>query len=235
MSTTPEPPIRPLLLLMSAAVALGGDIHAQPASAANTPRPAASSPQAAGSDAVAQRVQQQADNVFKWIKAAGNKPRKAEPAPVAPDPNKRAVAKPAVVAPPAVAAVAAAAQPVTPLERASAPAEVAAVEAAAVLPATAASQPLAVEAAPAAAGKVTLQVIHREEPNFPADVMRDLGTGSVRLRLTVEPNGSVGAVEVLSSPNRRLNRAAMEALKLWRFEPVPTAQTAQVELGFSLD
>lgn len=221
--------IRRQQLLICAAVAFGGEMQAQTATQANVPR-------ATASDAVAQRVQQQADNVFKWIKAAGNKPRKTEPAPVLSEPARRAPAKPAVVAAPAVAAAAVVTEPVTPQESASAPAAAPAAVETTAMPATPPSQASApVEAAPAAAGKVTLQVIHREEPNFPADVMRDLGTGSVRLRLTVEPNGSVGAVEVLSSPNRRLNRAAMEALKLWRFEPVPTAQTAQVELGFSLD
>jgi TonB family protein len=80
-----------------------------------------------------------------------------------------------------------------------------------------------------------LKPIAQPEPEFPAEIMTTLGKGSVTLRFLVQADGTVSEPEVLSSSHRRLNRPALEAVALWRFEPIRTPRKTQVELGFNLD
>ena len=83
--------------------------------------------------------------------------------------------------------------------------------------------------APAAEG---LLLLERVEPEYPRQVLRDGGSGSVLLRLQVAANGSVSGTEVLRSSNRRLVPAVLEAVSRWRFAPMARAQSAEVEIGF---
>jgi TonB family protein len=80
-----------------------------------------------------------------------------------------------------------------------------------------------------------LQPIAQPEPKFPVDVVAELGKGSVTLRFMVQADGTVSEPEVLSSSHRRLNRPALEAVALWRFEPIPEPRKTQVELVFNQD
>lgn len=225
--------------VLAACVAAGwiapGAAQVGPAAGASAPRAPASAARGSAGDGNTPRVQQQVDNVFKWIKAAGNIPRKGDAATAA-DAAKRAAPKPvaaasgagrgaSVIPAPAPSPSAPASEPTS---AATEPVSTPVQDAASV----AAAPPVAPPPVPSAP---KLVVLEREEPSFPPDLVRSMGSGSVKLRLTVERNGSVGDVEVLSSSHRRLNRAAIDAVKAWRFEPIAEPQTAQVEVGFSLD
>jgi TonB family protein len=66
-------------------------------------------------------------------------------------------------------------------------------------------------------------------------VVQALRRGSVRVQFSVMPDGSVAAVDVVSSSSPRLNQAALAAVAQWRFQPVTHPQPAQVDLAFSID
>ncbi|MET0517284.1 MAG: TonB family protein, partial [Burkholderiaceae bacterium] len=80
-----------------------------------------------------------------------------------------------------------------------------------------------------------LQLVKRVEPEFSRQLLNNLRAGSVNVRFTVQPDGSVAQVEALSATNKRLAGAAIAAVAQWRFAPVPRARDARVELGFRLD
>jgi protein TonB len=77
-------------------------------------------------------------------------------------------------------------------------------------------------AAPVAAarGNDTPVPISRPAPNYPQEALRRNAGGMVRVRVTVATDGSVDRLEVAEgSGNRYLDRAAMEAVRRWRFQP----------------
>ncbi len=203
--------------------------HAQsvaPASAASAP---------AKNVAPSERAQQQADNVFRWIKVHADKPRKASDnkltgkskAPIVVDTDAAPVVA-AVPNPGAVEVNPPAEKIVDPV-----PLVVTASNAPASVPA---NVPALVAAVPKPAEtEVALKLIEQVEPEFPANVMASLGKGSVKVRFNVQTDGSVSEPEVLASSHRRLNRAAIDAVSKWRFEPVRAVRSAQVEVGFDLD
>ena len=60
-------------------------------------------------------------------------------------------------------------------------------------------------------------------------------SGVVQVGFTVNPDGRTSAVAVLSSTNRRLNAAAVEAVAKWVFQPLEVAQQAEVAIEFRND
>jgi len=62
-------------------------------------------------------------------------------------------------------------------------------------------------------------------PPYPNGVSKQI---DVRLRFSILPDGTVGSIIVLTKVDGRLENAAINSLKLWRFEPIPSGQT-QVE------
>ena len=82
-------------------------------------------------------------------------------------------------------------------------------------PATTPSTPTA-----AANGSDTPVPISQPPPRYPQEALRrDVG-GTVRVRVTVATDGSVDRLELAEgSGNRFLDRAAMEAVRRWRFQP----------------
>jgi periplasmic protein TonB len=57
-------------------------------------------------------------------------------------------------------------------------------------------------------------------PKYPAQELRDGIGGVVKLRVTIDANGSVLDIAIeKSSRNRNLDRAAMDAARKWRFNP----------------
>jgi TonB family protein len=61
-------------------------------------------------------------------------------------------------------------------------------------------------------------VIHRVEPVYPADARRANLQGIIALDIVVGRDGSVASMHALNGPDV-LARAAMDALRWWRFEP----------------
>lgn len=202
----------------------------------------------AATDAAAERSQRQSENVYRWIKLLAEPTRKAEPAKAEP-PRARAKSEPAAAAAPAPASVApsrtvapapaTAAAPVVPAPApsvaASAPAQTAAEptppaqEAIAAVPQAPTAQP-----EPEPEPEEELKVLEQPQPNIPRDLRSQQAIGKVSLAFTVQPDGSVSDVSVLSSSHRRLNRPAQDAVAQWKFAPIKTARPVKVELEFDL-
>jgi protein TonB len=100
--------------------------------------------------------------------------------------------------------------------------------------------------APAPAAAVTpprLDASYRGNPPpaYPLASRRHHETGTVRLRLLVQADGQVGAVEVLrSSGFPRLDQAAVAAVRQWRLLPARRGETAvaawyELPLTFQLE
>ncbi len=80
-----------------------------------------------------------------------------------------------------------------------------------------------------------LKLVHKVEPEYPRELLAAQRTGSVAVRFTVQPDGSVKDVEAIKSPHRRLGTAAVNAVRQWRFEPIPQARKVGVEIGFQVE
>jgi len=80
----------------------------------------------------------------------------------------------------------------------------------------------------------TPKVLKKVPPEFPAEAARkNVNAGSVRAKLTIGNDGKVAEVEIVEAePKRVFDRAAVEALKEWRFEPAADKQTHEVKLVF---
>jgi len=81
-------------------------------------------------------------------------------------------------------------------------------------------------------GLVRLKMV---EPEFPSAVVSRIRKGDVEVRFEVEPGGTVVDAEVVQSSSARLNAAAVEAIKQWRFKPSGKSHTAVVKLVFDID
>jgi len=67
-----------------------------------------------------------------------------------------------------------------------------------------------------------LRKLHAPAPRYPASAKRRGQEGSVQCRLRIDREGRVLAVElVASSGTEALDQAALEALRSWRFAPLP--------------
>ncbi len=60
-------------------------------------------------------------------------------------------------------------------------------------------------------------VLHKELPKYPAGITTST---QIKMRFTVQPNGSVGLILPMQKGEPALERAAMEALRRWQFNPL---------------
>jgi protein TonB len=88
---------------------------------------------------------------------------------------------------------------------------------------------------PAAESDPGLIQIASVQPDFPATVVRRIHKGNVEVQFEVAPGGTVVEAAVVESSHPRLNEAAVEAVKQWRFKPTPKTHTAVVNLVFDID
>ncbi len=200
-----------------------------------------------------ERAQKAADAVFHWIKVNADKnPRPApppaprKPAPVAAAPREApapaptpvrmqveaAAPTPALPEPaPAPAITAAASEPEperTPVVLASAP----------PLPQPAAPLAAAARAVqppppPAEEAEVPLKLLVKVEPVIPRQLQaQSFRNGFAQVQFIVAADGTVVQAQATKSSNPRLAAAAVEAVRQWRFAPIPTAREAAVEVAF---
>jgi len=67
-------------------------------------------------------------------------------------------------------------------------------------------------------------VVHNPAPQYPPDALKARQTGRVVLRARIAPDGSVVMASVYrSSGVRSLDRAALEAVRKWRFAPAESS------------
>ncbi len=71
----------------------------------------------------------------------------------------------------------------------------------------------------------------RVQPNYP-DLARKMNiTGTVKIEVTVAPNGTVKEARIVGG-HPVLSTAALDAAKKWRFEPSPTQSTGIIDFKF---
>ena len=82
--------------------------------------------------------------------------------------------------------------------------------------------------------------IGRPSAPYPVAALRNGESGTVMLRITVGPDGVPSGIALArSSGSRTLDRAAMGAVKSWRFTPAmrngqPVSATVQVPVAYNL-
>jgi len=82
---------------------------------------------------------------------------------------------------------------------------------------------------------VPLKLVRKVDPEYPRALLAQQRQGAVLVQFTVRPDGSVDAPQAMRSPDRKLSAAAINAVKQWRFEPIPTPRQVSVEIGFQVD
>ena len=91
---------------------------------------------------------------------------------------------------------------------------------------------------PSAGAASIPRLVHAPPPDYPRDALRSGATGEVVIRIDVGPDGRPASLEVVnSSRNRSLDRAALQAVRQWRFEPamrdgMPVAASVQQTVSF---
>lgn len=172
--------------------------------------------------------------------------RKASPAPApvaaAPKPATVATASTPAPAPASAAAAPVAAAPVVAAAQAPAPEPERPVLLAAAAPTPAPAAPLptaarAVEPPPPQAeeeAEVPLKLLTRVNPGIPRQLAQTpFRDGFARVKFTVAPNGSVSKVEVIGASHARLGTSAVDAVKQWKFAPIPEAREVAIEFAFN--
>ena len=99
----------------------------------------------------------------------------------------------------------------------------------------AAVAPKPAEPAPIAAVRREIIPVRTDEPRLPMALLRERPSGVVKVSFEINPDGSTGAVKVLSSTNRSLNKASVEAVSGWKFEPVDEVMLVETELAYKYD
>ena len=106
-------------------------------------------------------------------------------------------------------------------------------------PAPAAATPAAPATPGLPAGSASIpRLVHAPPPEYPRDALRARASGEVVIRIDVGADGRPASLEILrSSRNRSLDRAALQAVRQWRFEPamregMPVAASVQQTVSF---
>jgi protein TonB len=77
------------------------------------------------------------------------------------------------------------------------------------------------------------ELLYRVDPMYPPDAIRQHISGVVKLRLTVERDGTVGQVFLVSGPPLLVD-AAINAARRWRYVPATennAAKESSVDIG----
>ena len=90
----------------------------------------------------------------------------------------------------------------------------------------------AVSPAPVAAQESSRKLVTRVAPRYPEYLQTHEIGGTVRLNVTVTPNGNVKSVTPLGG-NPILVDAAMDAVKQWKYAPSESSDTFEVKLEFT--
>lgn len=109
-------------------------------------------------------------------------------------------------------------------------------------PAGAPSPPPVAPVAPPAPMQATSNPVPIGKPSapYPVEALRNGDSGTVLLRVTIGPDGvPYGIALAKSSRSRALDRAAMSAVRTWRFKPAmrngqPVSATVQIPVSYNL-
>jgi periplasmic protein TonB len=99
-------------------------------------------------------------------------------------------------------------------------------------PAATPQQPPSTPARPA--GNTRLIAVSTPAPSYPPDAFRSRQSGEVQVEFTVGTDGSVTSARVVrSNPRRVFDRAALDAVNRWRFQPVVEPITSRRTIEFA--
>lgn len=180
-------------------------------------------------EAPSEALRRQALGPYRFILQHANAPTRAKPA-AAPEP-KAEPKRPA----PAGAVEQAAVQPRAAPPTARTPEPQPAPAPRSAPEPVAAIAPKPPEPAPVAAVRREIIPVRTDEPRLPMALVRERPSGVVKVTFEVRTDGSTGAVTVVSSTNRALNKASVEAVSGWKFEPVDEVMTVETELAYQYD
>ena len=78
------------------------------------------------------------------------------------------------------------------------------------------------------------KLIKKVAPEFPREAaQKGISAGTVKAKLSIDPDGKVSSVDILEAePRRVFDRAVTAALMDWRFEAGGEKQTHEVKLVF---
>ena len=80
----------------------------------------------------------------------------------------------------------------------------------------------------------TLRAVSTPAPEYPSAALRSGDSGEVVVEFTVNPDGSVSNPRVVrANPPRVFDRAALNAVRNWRFQPIGSATTTRRTIGFN--
>lgn len=79
-----------------------------------------------------------------------------------------------------------------------------------------------------------LRAISTPQPKYPPEALRSGTSGEVVIEFTVDVDGSVASARVVrGNPPRVFDRAAVAAVKRWRFQPIASSVTTRRTIGFN--
>ena len=70
-------------------------------------------------------------------------------------------------------------------------------------------------------------------PKFPPEALRSGDSGQVMVEFTVGPDGSVRDARVVGGDGRVFGRAALDAVRRWRFQPLGISVTTRRPISFN--
>ena len=70
-------------------------------------------------------------------------------------------------------------------------------------------------------GKGKRQILSYPLPKYPAGVYKEI---DIKIMFTIKPDGSVGSTRLLTKADTKLENAALNSLRQWRFEPLSSSQ-----------
>ncbi len=94
------------------------------------------------------------------------------------------------------------------------------------------AQPVAGPVRLGSGGNLTL--LKKVAPIYPSVMQSARMTGQVVLDAVIHADGSIGDVTVLKSTNDLFARAAIDAVKQWRYTPLPYEGIVTVTVNFTL-
>jgi protein TonB len=79
-----------------------------------------------------------------------------------------------------------------------------------------------------------LRAISTPQPTYPPEALRSGTSGEVIVELTVDVDGAIASARVVrGNPPRVFDRAAVAAVKRWRFQPIASSVTTRRTIGFN--
>ncbi len=77
-------------------------------------------------------------------------------------------------------------------------------------------------------------VVEKTIPKYPEDAKKEKIQGAVKLDAIIDKEGKVLELKAVESPDERLTKAAMEAVKGWKFKPAMDSKGKPVQVKITL-